>query len=118
MRRIRSLLLASACALGLVAVGLAPAGPAAANPNPIDWRVYDTFTFSLGTPIPPRYGQTDSGHEDGFGKYRIEDGHGIGPPHEDIQETINLPAPACVTTGDLRHVCNNEDLALVVVFSE
>jgi len=62
----------------LVVAGLASATPAAANPNPIDWRVYDMYTFSFGIPIPLRYGQHDHGDEDGFGKHHIEDGRGVG----------------------------------------
>ncbi|WP_251410500.1 choice-of-anchor P family protein [Streptomyces meridianus] len=106
--------------MGLIAAMLAPtaayADPGDPNPNIINWNVFDDFTGPAGNDIPLRYGQHDHPDQDGFGKYHIEDGHGMVPDHEDIQETVGTSG-YCVPAPDDRVICTNTEFSLVVVYA-
>ncbi|WP_434591794.1 hypothetical protein [Streptomyces sp. A5-4] len=73
--RRRTATAATVAALCLFGAAAVPA-QAAANPNPIDWKVYSTHFGPDGEDLPLRVGQKDAGSIDGFGKRHIESGHG------------------------------------------
>ncbi|MDI3390197.1 choice-of-anchor P family protein [Streptomyces sp. B-S-A8] len=110
-----ALLLLASLLGALAGPGAAHANPGDPNPNPIDWRVYDSFTGTLGNDIPLRYGQSDHPDRDGFGLRHIQE-HGVVPDHEEIQETVGA-ASYCVPAPDDRVVCTNTELSLIVVYA-
>jgi hypothetical protein len=77
------------------------AGPAEAdtNPNPINWRIYQSFVGPRGGDVPLRYGQHDFGRLDGWGKRHIDDGH--SPDWDSFDSVIarTLDHGNCTTTG-------------------
>jgi hypothetical protein len=109
--RLAVLLLAT---LAAIAGGLATPAVSSANPNPIDWRIYQSFRGALGNDVPLRYGQHDASEDDqGFGKYHIEDGHaGAVPDAHDIQDAVGNPE-YCVTRLDGRVECNSGYVVVV-----
>lgn len=101
----KGLITAVGVVTGLTAV-MVGASPALANPNPINWRVYQSFIGGYRNDVPLRYGQHDHGTEDGFGKYHIEDGHQAVPAHSDIQDAVSNLASCQRNREATRYVCD------------
>jgi hypothetical protein len=101
--------LVGAGAGGLVAT----AGPVLAeNPLPINWTVSDNFRGPLGDDVPLRFGQHDFSETDqGFGRFHIEDGHGVVVP-ELIQETLST-CTSPVPRPDGRVECAGEEMVVI-----